>query len=173
MRKDKYIAKDLISNGYDASSSGDSFSTIHGDLVTEHFNKETKGTARPFRSGYSTDMYAVNKWIKKTYHIHSKMRTMLRRKLKVFTLQVHKEVTPGNKRLHFEHVRSLKAKLEQYNVNIFGDSPAEISQLVEKLIRRLLMVFCMQKKLETNVSLLLSRTGWWRVKNHSLDLFAK
>ena len=124
MRKDKYIAKDLISNGYDASSSGDSLSTIYGDLVTEHFNKETKGTARPFRSGYSTDMYAVNKWIKKTSHIHSKMRTMLRRKLKVFTLQVHKEVTPGNKRLHFEHVRSLEAKLKQYNVSIFGDGSA-------------------------------------------------
>ena len=25
--------------------------TIHGDLVTEHFNKETKGTAGPFPVG--------------------------------------------------------------------------------------------------------------------------
>ena len=30
-------------------------------------------------------------------------------------------MTPGNKRLHFEHVRSIKAKRKQYNVNIFGD----------------------------------------------------
>ena len=33
-------------------------------------------------------------------------------------------MTPGNKRLHFEHARSLKANLKQYNVNIFGDAPA-------------------------------------------------
>ena len=123
LRKDKIVAKDVISKGYGASSSGDSFSTIHGDLVTEHFNKETKGTAEPFRSGYSTAIYAVNKWIK-TSHIHSKMRTMLRKSLKVFTSQVHKEMTPGNKRLHFEHVRSLKAELKQNNVNIFRGGPA-------------------------------------------------
>ena len=101
LRKDKIIAKYLISNGYGTSGPGDSFSTIHGNLVTEHFNKETKGTAGPFRPGYSTDIYAVNKWIK-TSHIHCKMRKMLRKKLKVFTSQVHKEMTPGNKRLHFE-----------------------------------------------------------------------
>ena len=64
MRKDKSIAKDLISSGYSAWSSGDSVSTIHENLVTEHFNKETKETAGPFRSGYSIDIYAVNKWIK-------------------------------------------------------------------------------------------------------------
>ena len=123
LRKDKSVAKDVISNGYGASSSGESFSTIHGDLVTEHFNKETKGTAGPFRSGYSTAIYAVNKWIK-TSHIHSKMQTMLWKNLKVFTSQAHKETTPGNKRLHFEHVRSLKAKLKQNNVNIFRGGPA-------------------------------------------------
>ena len=123
LRKGKSVAKDVISNGYGASSSGDSFRTIHGDLVTEHFNKETKGTAGPFCSGYSTAIDAVNKWIK-TSHIHSKIRTMLRKNLKVFTSQVHKEMTPGNKRLHFEHVRSLKAKLKQNNVNIFRGGPA-------------------------------------------------
>ena len=52
------------------------------------------------------------------------MRTMLRKKLNLFTSQVHKEMTPGNKRLHFEHVRSLKAKLKQNNVNIFRGGPA-------------------------------------------------
>ena len=33
-------------------------------------------------------------------------------------------MTPGNKRLHFEHVRSLKAELKQNNVNIFRGGPA-------------------------------------------------
>ena len=49
---------------------------------------------------------------------------MLRKKLNVFTSHVHKEMTPGNSRLHFEHVRSLKANLKQYNANIFGDGLA-------------------------------------------------
>ena len=30
-------------------------------------------------------------------------------------------MTPGNKRLLFEHAHNLKASLKQYNVNIFGD----------------------------------------------------
>ena len=58
-----------------------------------------------------------------TFHIRSEMRTILRKKIKVFTSQVFKEVT-GNKSLHFEHVRGLKAKLKEYNVNILGDGPA-------------------------------------------------
>ena len=33
-RKEKGVAKDLITNGYGASSFGGSFSTIHGDLAT-------------------------------------------------------------------------------------------------------------------------------------------
>ena len=37
---------------------------------------------------------------------------MLRKKLNVFTSQVHKEMTPGNERLHFEHVWSIKANLK-------------------------------------------------------------
>ena len=36
---------DLCIQGYGATSTGDPFSAIHGDLVTEHFNRETKETA--------------------------------------------------------------------------------------------------------------------------------
>ena len=57
---------------------GDTFSTIHRDLVTEHFSKEAKGTAVHFPSGYSTDIYSCrNKWII-TFQIHSKMTKILR-----------------------------------------------------------------------------------------------
>ena len=45
---------DLLKHGFGATSSGETFSTIHGDLVTGHFNKESKGTAEPYRSGYSS-----------------------------------------------------------------------------------------------------------------------
>ena len=61
--------KDLLLLGFGASRSGDTFSSVHGDLITEFFNKETKSTAGPFRAGFSTDINAVNNWVK-TIHIH-------------------------------------------------------------------------------------------------------
>ena len=66
---------------------------------------------------------------------------MLRKKLNIFASQVYKEMTPGNKKLHFEHARSLKANLKQYDVNTLETVQLKISQLVEKFIRKLLMVF--------------------------------
>ena len=144
----------------------------HWDLVTEYFNIETKETAGPFDSGYIIHIYSVNKWIK-TSHIHSKMRTMLRKKLKVFTLQFHKEMTPGRKGYILTMFGALKLNLNNTTSAFLKTVQLEISQLVEKLIGKLLMVVCMRKMLETNVLLLLSRTGWWRVKNYSLNVFAK
>ena len=125
LRKNNSIVKDLITNGHGASCSEDSSSTIHGDLVTKHFKKKRKELLdlSP-QVTILTFIYAVNKWIK-TSHIQSKVRTMLQKKLNVLTSQVHREMTPGNKRLHFEHARCLKANLKQYNVNIFGDGSAE------------------------------------------------
>ena len=85
---------------------------------------------------------------------------ILRKKLNAFTSQVHKEITPRIKRLHFQHDRSLKANLKQYNVNIFGDCLAKNHTtgrgINKEVIGGLLHV---QKTLETNVSGLLSRVG--------------
>ena len=66
----KEAYNDLTMRGFGASISGQSFSSIHGNLVTEYFNRTTKGTAGPFRTGFSTNTDAVNNWIK-TIHIHS------------------------------------------------------------------------------------------------------
>ena len=69
-------------------------------------------------------------------------------------------MTPGNKRLYFEHARSLEADLKQYNVNIFGDGRARnlitVRETDKEVIDGLLHV---QKTMETNVSGLLSREG--------------
>ena len=96
---------------------------------------------------------------------------MLRKKLNVFTSQVHKEMTPGNKRLHFEHARSLKAILKQYNINIFRDGPARNLRLVEKLIKKLLMVFdmCRRRWKQTFQGFCPGEISGGR-KNHSLNL---
>ena len=46
---------DLLKFGFSGmSTEKERFSTKHGDLEAEHFNRETKGTAGPFRCGYST-----------------------------------------------------------------------------------------------------------------------
>ena len=65
-----------------------SFSAIHGDLVTEHFNREPKGTAGPFRSGYSTDLHALNRWVK-TSHIHSTLREAMNKRFRLSTSSAH------------------------------------------------------------------------------------
>ena len=85
------------------SISGDPFSTIPGDLITELFNKETKGTGGPFRAGFSTNIEAVNKWVR-TIHIHAKLRKMVRTTLHIKSSSKHKEVTNRGRKLHHQHV---------------------------------------------------------------------
>ncbi len=69
---------DLKEREMGASISDQPFSSIHGDLVTELFNKETKGTSGPFRSGFSTNIETVNTWVN-TIHIHEMLRVALRK----------------------------------------------------------------------------------------------
>ena len=88
---------DLMACGFGASISGQTFSSIHGDLVTEYFDKTTKGTAVPFRAGFSTNIGAVNNWVK-TIHIHSKLKNSFRNLLHVKTSSKHKELTMGVRR---------------------------------------------------------------------------
>ena len=117
--------------GMGGSITGEKFSAIHGDLVTEVFNKETKGTARPFRCGFSTDIGSVNTWVN-TIHIHKMLRTSLHKVLNMKTSSKHKEVAPRVKRLHNEHVRSLKNKLRGYGVDPFSTGfPKHISKGIE------------------------------------------
>ena len=72
--------EDLKLRGIGANYSGDKFAAVHGDLVTEYFNRETKGTAGPFRQGYSTNITTSNKWVN-TVHIHAKLRMVMRGKV--------------------------------------------------------------------------------------------
>ena len=106
---------------FEGSISGDRFSTIHGDLITELFNKETKGTAGPFRSEFSSNIEAVNTWVH-TIHVHSKLRVIFREHLRTKTSAKHKELTPGSKKKHMEHVKNLRAKLKSYGLNQFAES---------------------------------------------------
>jgi len=64
---------DIKTRGFGGSLSGSAFSTIHGDLITEVFNGETKRQAGPHRQGFSRNIDAVNTWVR-TAHIQAKMR---------------------------------------------------------------------------------------------------
>ena len=50
----------LIKRGKGGSLSGNKFSSIHGDLRTQVFHGKTKRQAGPHRSGFSTNVDAVN-----------------------------------------------------------------------------------------------------------------
>ena len=119
---DHQAYNDLLERGMGGSISGDAFSTIHGDLITELFNKETKGTGGPFRSGFSTNIEAVNKWVR-TIHIHATLRKALRTALHIKSSSKHKEITDRGKKLHQEHVKSLKKILVGYGTDPFSSDP--------------------------------------------------
>ena len=116
--------QNLKENGFGGSISGEPFSSIHGDLITELFNKETKGTRGPMRAGFSTNHKAINEWIA-TIHIHGRVREEFKKLLMLKTSSKHKELTNGGKIKHYNHVLSLKKTLDGYGVNPFEESIAK------------------------------------------------
>ena len=110
--RQKDIWDDLLANGFGGSLSGQAFSTIHGDLITETtINKETKVRGGPMRGGFSTSEETNDAFIK-TSHLMAKIRSALKEKLNVLTTSVHKEVTPGARLRHDRIVGSLKRTLD-------------------------------------------------------------
>ena len=121
MEEDKNPAfRDLQERGLGGSISGEPFSSIHGDLITELFNKETKGAGGPFRGGYSTSIEAVNTWVN-TIHIHSRLKQSFKKAILYNTSSRHKELTPGGMKLHQDHIQKLKTKLKEYGVDAFSN----------------------------------------------------
>ena len=103
-------------NWIGASSTGHVFSKIHGDLVTELFNKETKGTSAPFRCGFSTNIDNVNTWVN-TIHIYAMLKVALGQQLHHKTSSKQKELTKSGKELHSSHEESLNKNLSGYGID--------------------------------------------------------
>ena len=81
--------EDLLNDGFGGSITGQSFSTIHGDLITETtINREVKVRGGPVRGGYSTSFEANDAFIK-TSHLMAKIRGKLKEKLNVLSSTVH------------------------------------------------------------------------------------
>ena len=116
--------KDLKERGFGGSISGEPFSTIHGDLITELFNGQTKRQAGPHSLGFSTNIESVNNWVN-TAHINAKIRSVFAEKIRLATNSTHKECTPGSRKLHIDHVTALKQQLKKYGINPFAAGHAK------------------------------------------------
>ena len=89
--------QDLCSHGFGASYTSGGFRSVHGDLVTEWENREMKGTAGPYKSGFSTNVEVSQKYFA-TAHLHAKLQTKFREKLSIKTSSIHKENTFSGKK---------------------------------------------------------------------------
>ena len=75
--------------------SGEPFSTIPGDLITEvSINREVKVRSGPVMSGYSTSDKTDDAFIK-TSHVMAKIRSKLMEQVNLLSSWVHKELSPG------------------------------------------------------------------------------
>ena len=112
-----------MNDEFGGSITGQSFSTIHGDLITETtINREVKVRGGPMRGGYSTS-FEVNDAFIKTSHLMAKIRGKLKEKLNVLSSTVHKEVTPAARSRHDTIVTRLEVTLKDY-FDPFVDGPA-------------------------------------------------
>ena len=72
-KEDEERFNELKERRFGVSLTGYVFSRIHSDLVTELFNRETKGTSGPFRCGFSTHIDSLNTYVN-TIHIHTMLK---------------------------------------------------------------------------------------------------
>ena len=132
---------DLTQCGFGGSLSGDSFSYLHGDFITEIFNGQTKRQAGPHCAGFSTDINKVNTWVA-TSHIHAKVRQILWDKTQLNTSTNHKECTPGARSLQNNNGELLKEKLKSYGTDPFSTGKARDiatgKELPEKVVENLI-----------------------------------
>ena len=68
----------------------------------------------------------MNNWIITT-HIHAKVKEKLHEQIGLLTSTVHKETTPGAKKAHDAHIKSLVTKLADYGTDPFSGEARNIS----------------------------------------------
>ena len=104
------VWNDLLREGFERSLSGEPFSTIHGDLITEvTINREDKVRGGPMMGGYSTLDKTNNAFIK-TSHAMAKVRSKLKEQVNFLSSCVPKEISQGSKKFHDNIVTYIKEK---------------------------------------------------------------
>ena len=76
------IFSDLKINGFAAQYSEEKFSAVHGDLVTEYYNREIKSCHGPYRLGFNTKVIVISKWLR-NINSHCRLRKESRKPLKI------------------------------------------------------------------------------------------
>eukprot|EP00112_Aurelia_sp_Birch-Aquarium-sp1_P017334 Seg4002.2 transcript_id=Seg4002.2/GoldUCD/mRNA.D3Y31 product="hypothetical protein" protein_id=Seg4002.2/GoldUCD/D3Y31 len=111
---------DVLLYGPGVSVSGDVFSSIPGDLVTEIGpNRESKIRGGPMKGGYSTSPEAVDRFYKNSHKL-AKMRKHVKDRLLVKTSSAHNETSAGAKARHEKQVLSLIERLKTYHTPFEG-----------------------------------------------------
>ena len=104
---------DLEIFGPGVSLSGNKFSTIPGDLVTEvAIYREVKVRVGPMRGGHSASINAENFILNS--HMLPKLKKELKNKINLKTESYHKESTPGENEKHEEQIAELIGSLGDY-----------------------------------------------------------
>ena len=94
------------------------------------------------QGGYSTNLSAMNKFVKNT-HLLAKLRAAMKKKLRVLTSSNHKETMLSGKHLHELTIVSMVQQLERY-LNPFDDQPArnfKTGEVIEESIMKGLFNF--------------------------------
>eukprot|EP00794_Sanderia_malayensis_P006502 gene6502-7247_t len=121
---------DLSIYGPGISLSGERFSSIAGDLVTEVGpNRESKIRGGPMRGGYSTSPEAVDTFYKNSHKL-AKLRKIVNDQFLVKTSTAHSETTAGAKSKHEKQVTAMVEKLKTYP-NPFSGPARLISSGIE------------------------------------------
>ena len=104
------IWKDLKENGFGGSLTGDKFSTKHGYLIIETtVNEKVKVRGGPMQGGYSTDLDAMNIFVKNS-HLLAKLRSVLKERIHLLTSSKHKETILGARKKHENMIKRLVTK---------------------------------------------------------------
>lgn len=99
--------KEIQTNGFGGSLSGEPFSTVHGDYIRETtINLEVKVRGGPVHGGYSTSIQANDTFIK-TSHLMVKVHTGLKERLHVLISSKHKKTTTRARKEHKGTTQSL------------------------------------------------------------------
>ena len=102
----------MIFNPFGATSPGHYFSTIHGDLIMDYFNKASKETAKFYRSEYISHHKTVNKWVV-IFHDHSKFSMIQRKRLQLHTSSKRNKNRSGKRYTRTMYIESHNYKGSQ------------------------------------------------------------
>ena len=94
--------------------SGEQFSTIHGDLMTEvTINRDAKVRGGSMMGGYSTSDKTNDAFVKKS-HVMAKSRSKLTEQVHLHSSCVHQELSPGSRKYNDNIVTDMKEKVLDY-----------------------------------------------------------